>query len=311
MTVNETTKNEKRAIAKAITLIEEGGPQAISLLQTIYKRSGNSHLIVITGPPGVGKSTLIDALIVEIRKNNLKVGVLAVDPSSPFSGGAILGDRIRMQAHTLDSGVFIRSMANRGFAGGIALAVHDAIRVLEAYGYDIIIIETVGVGQSELAIAKLADTTILALMPGSGDDIQAIKSGIMEIGDIFVINKGDLPGANKAATNILQSLDLVQEKGPWTPPVLISTAQDGNGIKELWQALQEHFNHLKSSNELETRRKQRIKAELAELVAYKIRTSCLDSIEHLDLAKKLVDDVYQRKQDPHTAAQSLIKLLNN
>ncbi len=307
LSLNEGVKNNKRTIAKAITTIENGGSEALTLLKQIYPKTGTAHLIGITGPPGVGKSTLIDALIGQIRKNGLKVGVLAIDPSSPFSGGAILGDRIRMQAHTLDNGVFIRSMANRGHFGGIALAAYDAIRVLEAFDYDIIIIETVGVGQSELAIAQMADTTILALMPGSGDDIQAIKSGIMEIGDIFVINKGDLPGANKAASNIIHSLDLIQEKADWTPPVLISIAQEGIGIEELWQAIGEHFKFLKSSGKLEQRRKHRIKSELAELVAAKVRQSALDFIDNSSNANELVNDVWLHKTDPHLAAEKLIK----
>ncbi len=307
LNLNERVKNDKRTIAKAITTIENGGAEALKLLKQIYPQTGTAHLIGITGPPGVGKSTLIDALIGQIRKSGLKVGVLAIDPSSPFSGGAILGDRIRMQAHTLDSGVFIRSMANRGHFGGIALAAYDAIRVLEAFAYDIIIIETVGVGQSELAIAQMADTTILALMPGSGDDIQAIKSGIMEIGDIFVINKGDLPGANKATSNIVQSLDLIQEKADWMPPVLISIAQEGIGIEELWQAIGEHFKFLKSSGKLEQRRKHRIKSELAVRVAAKVRQSALDFIDNSSNASELVNDVWLHKTDPHLAAEKLIK----
>ena len=197
-------------------------------------RSGRAHVLGITGSPGVGKSTLTDALVRQIRSNGLTVGVLAIDPSGPFSGGAILGDRIRMQEHTLDKGVFIRSMANRGHPGGVALAAYDAVRMLEAAGFELVIIETVGVGQSELAIAETADTTILTLMPSAGDDVQAIKSGIMEIGDIYVINKADLPGANKSYAEIAQSLEMRQFETAWRPPVLMTIAETGEGIEKVW-----------------------------------------------------------------------------
>ena len=302
-------KYVKRAIAQAITAIENGCKPDSELKNLILAKSGSAHLIGITGPPGVGKSTLIDSLITRIRQDNFKVGVLAVDPSSPFSGGAILGDRIRMQEHTMDNGVFIRSMSNRGYVGGVALAAYDAIRILEAFDYDVIIIETVGVGQSELAIAQMADTTILTLMPGSGDDIQAIKSGIMEIADIFLIGKGDLPGANKAATNILQSLDLISDKPEWMPPVLIASPLNKNGIDELWLNILKHYDFLKSTKNLEKRRKKRIACELSELVAFNIRNSCIDSFENSIDAKSIIDEVLAKKIEPRLAADKLLSLL--
>ncbi|MBI4532794.1 MAG: methylmalonyl Co-A mutase-associated GTPase MeaB, partial [Candidatus Melainabacteria bacterium] len=210
----------RRALARAISMVENGGPEALWLVRKLFPLGGKAHIIGVTGSPGVGKSTLVGALIGQARQAGLKVGVLAVDPSSPFTGGAILGDRIRMQDHTLDQDVFIRSMANRGHVGATAFATFDVARMLDACGYHVVIIETVGAGQSELAIAQAADTTILALMPGSGDEIQAIKSGIMEIGDIFVVNKGDLPGANKTAAEIKGSLELAGQSNLWKPPVL-------------------------------------------------------------------------------------------
>jgi LAO/AO transport system kinase len=296
----------RRALARAISVVENGGPEAGELVGLIYKHSGKAHVVGVTGSPGVGKSTLVDALITEARKEDLKVAVLAVDPSSPFTGGAILGDRIRMQGHTLDPKVFIRSMANRGHQGGIALATYDAVRMLDACGFDLIIIETVGVGQSELAIAQTADTTILVLMPGSGDDIQAIKSGIMEIGDIFVVNKGDLPGANKSAGEIIASLELSSFKTQWRPPVIVSIAETGQGIDELWISVKEHREFLVDSGLLEQKHSQRIQAELAEIVADLARRSLQESMLNSSHVQSVIQEIIARKLDPHTAAVNLI-----
>lgn len=305
----ELLAGNRRALARAISLVEDGGPQATELVKSLFEHSGRAHLIGVTGSPGVGKSTLVDALITEIRKAGLKVAVLAVDPSSPFTGGAILGDRIRMQSHTLDKDVFIRSMANRGHAGGVAMATYDAVRMLEAFGYDIVIIETVGVGQSELAIAQTADTTILVLMPGSGDDIQAIKSGIMEIGDIFVVNKGDLPGANKSASEITASLELSSTKKEWRPPVIVAVSETGDGIDEVWKSVQNHRDYLKSSGQLQERRKSKIQAELSEIVAEMARENLRNSLKNSQEVKSVLSQVVDREVDPHTAAESLIRSL--
>ncbi len=305
----ELLAGNRRALARAISLVEDGGPQATELVKSLYEHSGRAHLIGVTGSPGVGKSTLVDALITEIRKANLKVAVLAVDPSSPFTGGAILGDRIRMQSHTLDKDVFIRSMANRGHAGGVAMATYDAVRMLEAFGYDIVIIETVGVGQSELAIAQTADTTILVLMPGSGDDIQAIKSGIMEIGDIFVVNKGDLPGANKSASEITASLELSSTKTEWRSPVIVAVAETGDGIDEVWKSVQKHRDYLNSSGLLQERRKSKVQAELSEIVAEMARENLRNSLKNSQEVKSVLSQVVDREVDPHTAAESLIRSL--
>ena len=296
----------RRALAKALSIVEDGGPEASQLVRKLFCHTGRAHLIGITGSPGVGKSTLVDALIAAIRQSGLRVGVLAIDPSSPFTGGAILGDRIRMQEHTMDKDVFIRSMANRGHAGGTALATYDAVRMMEASGYDVVIIETVGVGQSELAIAETADTTILVLMPSSGDDIQAIKSGIMEIGDIFVVNKADLPGADKTASEIMASLELSHFKTEWRPPVVMAVSENGQGIDKVWQKVQEHKAFLESTGQLKDRRKHKVQTELTELVAAIARENLQASLAECPRVNEVLKNVLDHKLDPHTAAEKLI-----
>jgi LAO/AO transport system kinase len=311
----QVVAGNKRALARALSVVEDGGPHASLLVRKLFPKTGKAHLIGVTGSPGVGKSTLVDALIAEIRNDGKKIGVVAIDPTSPFTGGAILGDRIRMQGHALDKNVFIRSMANRGHTGGIALATYDAIRMMEAYGCEVVIIETVGVGQSELAIAKTADTTVLVLMPGSGDDVQAIKSGIMEIGDVFVINKADQPGANKTASEIIQSLELSHSKTdchcPWKPPVLLTVAENNEGVREVWEKIQHHGQYLEESGNKMPRRLMKMQAELSELVAELARANLDASLERSSELRLLLTDLLHQKGDPHSAAEEIIHEIFN
>lgn len=254
------------AVARLITLVEDGGPEARTIAQELSKFQSNSHVIGITGSPGVGKSTSTSALTKALRQNGKSVAVLAVDPSSTFSGGALLGDRIRMQEHTVDEKVFIRSMASRGHLGGLSAAAPQAVRILEAAGFDYVIVETVGVGQSEIDIAAMADTTLVLLAPGMGDDIQAAKAGILEIGDIFVINKADRDGANQTRRELRTIIhQLLKGKVDWLPPILLTVATKEEGIAEVLQAIADHRTHLESTGELSARRKQRLRMEVQAL----------------------------------------------
>jgi len=246
--VEKIIHGDKRSAARAISIIENNTTEKKQLLKLLYPFTGNAKVIGITGPPGAGKSTLVDGLINEIRSAGYTVGVIAIDPSSPFSGGAILGDRIRMQRHTLDTGVFIRSMGNRGYLGGLAKATEEAISVIDAMGIDYIIIETVGVGQSELEIINTSDTTIVILTPNSGDVIQIHKAGIMEIADIYVVNKMDLSGALKIVNELETFIKESYQDSLWKPPIIKTVAVEQLGINNLWEKINEHLEHLQATN---------------------------------------------------------------
>ena len=297
---------EKRAIAKTISIIENNEPEAQKIISQIYPKTGNAHIVGITGPPGAGKSTLIEKLVKELRNRGKTVGIVAVDPTSPFSGGAFLGDRVRMQDLSLDSGVYIRSMATRNHPGGLAKATKDAARVLDASGKDVVIVETVGAGQSEVEVVKVAQTILVVLAPGLGDDIQAIKAGQMEIGDIFVVNKGDRENANKAVSDIQAMLELAPEKKGWKPPVIKTSALTGEGIADLLERIDEHAKHLKKGAHGE-RRKERVENELAEVLTQKITESLMKELKQSEEWKRLAKKILSRKIDPYSAADKLLE----
>jgi len=296
--------------ARLIRLLEEGDPNGVEELKTIYPHTGRAFILGLTGPPGAGKSTLTDRIISEIRKRGKKVGVIAIDPSSPFSGGAILGDRIRMQRHSTDEGVFVRSMATRGHLGGLSKATFEGSLVLDAMGYDVIIIETVGVGQDEVDIVDLAHTTAVVSLPGMGDDIQAMKAGILEIGDIFIVNKADKPGADEVVKQLNVMLEMRDHSdSSWMPPVIKTIAAKGVGIEELVDNFFLHRQHLLDSGLLSKRveeRQQRFFTYLVKEIAYNKIKDALTGNEEL---KRILKSLRAREIDPYSAVNEILKNL--
>ncbi|MGE5718843.1 MAG: methylmalonyl Co-A mutase-associated GTPase MeaB, partial [Nocardioidaceae bacterium] len=261
--VERARSGEARAVARLISLVEDASPLLREVMAGLAPYTGNAQIVGVTGSPGVGKSTSTSALVTELRRSGKRVGVLAVDPSSPFSGGALLGDRIRMQDHALDKDVYIRSMASRGHLGGLSWSTPQALRVLDAAGCDVVLVETVGVGQSEVEIAGLADTTLVLLAPGMGDGVQAAKAGILEIGDVYVVNKADRDGAEQVRRELRTMISLAERpEGSWKPPIVLTVAQAGKGVDEVVQAIDEHRAWMESSGELERRRVRRARDEI-------------------------------------------------
>ena len=303
--VTELLSGSKLAISRAITAVENEYDNAVEIMQSLYPHTGKGYIIGITGPPGAGKSTLTDKLTKEYRRRGKTVGIIAVDPSSPFSGGAILGDRIRMNELTMDDGVFIRSMATRGSLGGMSRKTAEVVKILDAAGKDIVIVETVGVGQSEVDIVKTADTTLVVLVPGMGDDIQAIKAGILEIGDVFAINKADREGVERLNLEIEMMLDLDQAENTWRPKIMRTVASQNEGVVELVDAIEEHSAYLIQSGVIQRRRFERTRTEIMAMLDEAIKVYLMKKVEGSKF-EKLLAEVNQRKNDPYTAVKAIL-----
>ena len=297
-----------RAIARLLSLVEDAHPRLPEVAAKLTPHTGNARVVGLTGPPGVGKSTSTSALLTALRAKGLRVGVLAIDPSSPFSGGALLGDRIRMTEHATDPGVFIRSMATRGHLGGLSWATPQAVRVLDAAGFDVVLIETVGVGQSEVDVVKLADTTVVLLAPGMGDGIQAAKAGVLEIADVFVVNKADREGADATVHDLKQMISLARReiRGPsWRQPIVRTVASRGEGVEDVVRALDEHHDWLVRRDELPRRRAARARDEVEAIAVQRLRAEIVD-LRSGDRLTELAERVVARKLDPFAAAEELI-----
>ena len=293
---------EQRALSRLITLLERGDADAVAAMKAVDARTGRAYTVGITGPPGAGKSTIVDQLTQLARKGESTVGIIAVDPTSPYSGGAILGDRIRMQRHYLDSGVFIRSVATRGQSGGLPRIVKSMVRALDAAGTDIILVETVGVGQTELGIVSVADTVLVALNPESGDSIQTLKAGVMEIADVFLVNKADREGAEQMATTVTGMLQMSLTSPEWNPPVVLTTAHTGQGIENLWEKIQDHRRFQTTSGELEKRRGRQRKREFLEAIEEALAQRLREKVESDPDLNATLEQVAAKETDPYSAA---------
>ena len=303
--VERVRAGDRRALARAITLVESSHPLAYELVRELYPQTGRAYVLGLTGPPGVGKSSLIGAVLTHVRGLGQTAGVVSVDPSSPFSRGALLGDRIRLSDHFLDPGVFIRSMGTRGHVGGLAEATLQAALLLDAAGKDLVFVETVGTGQSEIEVIGVADTVVLVLMPGSGDSIQALKAGIMEIPDVIAINKMDHPAA-KTMLNEVRSILTLDKERPWRPPIVLTEATTDEGVAKLWAKVEEHRAHLAEDGSLEERRRRNLAGEVFAVASARAKTHLQTAVEGDPELRRLLDEVQQRELDPLTAVQEIM-----
>ncbi len=307
--VEKVRSGDTRTVARLIRDIDDGIPSVKEILKALYPYTGNAHVIGITGFPGVGKSTLVDHLTHLLRKEGKTVGILAVDPTSPFSGGAILGDRIRMQRHSLDEGVFIRSLATRGHFGGLTASTRSIVDVMDAMGKDYIILETVGVGQDEVEVAGTAHTTIITLIPGMGDDVQAIKAGILEVGDIFVINKADREGADKTKKELEVMLEMEKrDSDDWYPHIYLTEAINDKGLKELLEGIKEHRAFLSKDGGrlLEEQMRNQLETELLDMIRLEATRAIMRRLEESGDLKRYIDEVTSKKRDPYSVCQEVI-----
>lgn len=298
---------EPRFIARSISLVENGGADASELMKAVFPRTGNAEIIGITGSPGAGKSSLVDKLALFYKDKGARVGIICVDPSSPFSGGAILGDRIRMATLGTDPNIFIRSMATRGNLGGLARATVDAVAILDAAGFDKVIVETVGVGQDEVEIVKTADVSVVVLVPGMGDDIQAIKAGIMEIGDVFVINKADREGVLRTQKELEALLSLAHRPDMWHPPIIKTIATENKGIEDLSAAISSYLDFQSSDSHTNERRRAIARWRLTELLRERLLSDLLSKNGIRDSLERLAADIAEKKMDPYSAVEELVK----
>ncbi|MCJ7502287.1 MAG: methylmalonyl Co-A mutase-associated GTPase MeaB [Acidobacteriia bacterium] len=297
---------DRRAIARAISAVESGEAAGIQLLKLLFPKSGGAYVIGVTGSPGAGKSTLVEKLAGEYRRSGLRVGIIAVDPTSPFSGGAILGDRIRMQALSTDEGVYIRSMATRGHLGGLTAAAQDVVTILDAAGCQVVLIETVGVGQDEVEIARHADVTALLLVPGMGDDVQTFKAGVMEIADLYVINKADRPGAERVEQEVAAMLSLAPRRDSWRPPVLKTVATTGEGVAALREALEQFRVFSEQEARRLGRQREQWRVRLLELLRQSLLENAVKGL-HEGALEARVEEVMARRRDPHSVVEELVE----
>jgi LAO/AO transport system kinase len=308
--MNELTKKvlsgDPRSVARLITLVENSDIKAVKSMKDIHPKTGNAHVIGVTGVMGTGKSSLIRELTREFRNQGKRVGIIAIDPTSPFSGGALLGDRVRMMDFSMDDGVFIRSMGTRGMLGGLTSAVYDVVEILDASGKDVILVETVGVGQAEVDVIKIADTTIVIIVPGLGDSIQTLKAGMMEIADIYVVNKTDRDGVEQTIAELESLVDIACSDKERKTPIIKTIAKEGKGVNDLLEEIENHKDYLKKTNEFESQRRLRYEAELVEIIRKRLMNFIFDEEQFKDKVEALINQISKKEIDPHAAAEEIL-----